>query len=59
MATLTLTKAPAHDMRAAWQFIVDSYDGMDHSPNRRDWTDAQVLEFVAEYHIDGPDAFKL
>lgn len=55
--------APAaqHDMGAAWQFVVDSYDtgrGA-HSPNRAEWSDADVLEFVAEHHVAGPDAFKL
>lgn len=50
--------APAHDIRAAWQFIVDSYDG-GYSPIRADWTDADILGFVEEHHVDGIDAFKL
>lgn len=53
----TYTRPTGHDMRKAWQFVVDSYD-MTYSPSRREWSDADILEFVAEYHIDGADAFK-
>jgi hypothetical protein len=41
------------DMAAAWQFVLDSYDGGGYSPARRDWTDGEILAFVAEHHVDG------
>jgi hypothetical protein len=58
----TATKTPStdtHDIRKAWQFVVDSYDGSGHSPSRRDWTDAEVFGFAAEHHIEGIAAFEL
>lgn len=50
--------AATHDMRAAWRFIVESYD-TGYSPNRRDWTHEGILAFVAQHHTGGLDAVKL
>lgn len=55
------TPAPEYDMKAAWQFVVDSYDTMQsgsYSPRRSDWTDAAILQFVAEQHVVGLEAFR-
>ena len=48
------------DMQKAWQFIVDSYDGnrANYSPTRREWTEDEILAFVAEHHVDGIDAVR-
>jgi len=50
---------PVYDGKKAWQFVVESYDGAGYSPDRREWTDAQVLEFVDEHHVVGREAFRL
>lgn len=46
----------SHDISAAWKFVSESYG--DYSPARRDWTDADIFAFVAEYHTGGLDAVK-
>lgn len=43
------------DMAKAWQFIVDSYDSnrANYSPTRGEWTEDEILAFVAEHHVEG------
>lgn len=48
-----------HDIRAGWQFVSASYEDSGHSPARADWSDADIFQFVADYHVAGLDAVKL
>lgn len=57
VAETTAPAVPVYDGKKAWAFVVDSYDGSGYSPDRREWTDAQVLEFVDEHHVVGRSAF--
>jgi hypothetical protein len=47
-----------HYIDKAWKFVVESYDGMDYSPVRAEWTDVDIFAFVATHHVDGLDAFR-
>jgi hypothetical protein len=46
-----------HDIVAAWKFVSESYDP--YSPNRPDWTDEEIFDFVAVHHVGGLDSVKL
>lgn len=48
-------RAAAHDMKAARAWVDAQYEG---AASCSTWTDQQVLEFLEETHVDGPDAFR-
>jgi hypothetical protein len=54
----TTATRETHDVKAAWNFVLDSYDGQAYSPVRSEWTDEDIFDFARTCHIGGLDAFK-
>lgn len=48
--------AAEYDLNDMWQFVSGSYDS--HSPDRKEWTNKDIVGFVAESHVEGLDAFR-
>lgn len=48
--------AAEYDVNAMWRFVAESYDG--YSPDRKEWSNKDLVTFVDENHIHGPKAFR-
>lgn len=58
MFTLGHTDPAKHSMPAAWRMLVDLHADLGAPGYRADWTDREILEWIAENHGDGVRALE-